>query len=77
MSAADVREYLTMEDLLLQVEDDNDNNAAAARLISSADDSAQEWTAEALVPNILKARVNNKKRDGRSGTNNDLTTPLL
>ena len=70
----DVREYLTMEDLLLEVED-----GTPARLASAPreDDAAAAeevvaWTAEALVPNILKARV--KKR---SNSQVDLTTPLL
>ena len=65
LPAEQVREYLTMEDLLLQVDD-----GPAARL---ADDSQQQdWTVETLVPNILKARVK-KRSDSRS----DLTTPLL
>ena len=85
MSPDVVREYLTMEDLLLQVEDDdNADNNAVARLVSSSDNNnnnnnaAQEWTAELLVPNILKARVH-KKRDSNNSrrSSNDLTTPLL
>jgi len=63
------REYLTMEDLLLEVDD----GSPPARLATTTtDEDEQGWTAETLVPNILKARVK-KRNDSR----NDLTTPLL
>mmetsp|Transcript_9400 Transcript_9400/g.17948 ORF Transcript_9400/g.17948 Transcript_9400/m.17948 type:complete len:126 (-) Transcript_9400:208-585(-) len=64
-----VREYLSMEDLLLEVDD----GSPPARLATTTtDDDDQGWTAETLVPNILKARIK-KRSDSRS----DLTTPLL
>jgi hypothetical protein len=59
------REYSTMEDLLLEVGEED--SATPAQL------DGAEFTAEALVPNILKSR--NKKRE--SNVRNDLTTPLL
>lgn len=68
--AEQAREYLTMEDLLLEVDD----GSPPARLATAAasDDNDEGWTTEALVPNILKARIK-KRSDSRS----DLTTPLL
>ena len=68
LPAEQVREYLTMEDLLLEVDD----GSPPARLTTTTDDNDEGWTAESLFPNILKARIK-KRSDSRS----DLTTPLL
>lgn len=74
-----VREFLNMEDLLLEVDD----GGTPARLATTstttggnnADDNHHDdegWTVDTLVPNILKSR-SVKRRDSRG----DLLTPLL
>jgi hypothetical protein len=62
-----MQEYLTMEDLLLEVDE-----ATPGRL-SKGDENS--FTVDALVPSILNGR--NRKRRESSTTNNDLSTPLL
>lgn len=71
-----VREFLNMEDLLLEVDDgttarlaSTDNNNADSTSNNSNDEG---WTMDTLVPNILKSR-SIKRRDSRD----DLRTPLL
>lgn len=59
---ATVQEYSNMDDLLLEVDDHEPSRLGD-----------QVWTADSLMPNILKARSHKKR-----GNNSDnLTTPLL